>query len=122
MTEVASKTAATHRDRPSPKHQLPFVIEGVPNAGRASSRIVYQHTVQAIGHPMRKIPMSVQMDHPIAESILELQRMYYEVEAERDGHLKQIDDLTTENVMLKRQIEESANKAKYAERNKGNGK
>lgn len=118
MTQAfaTAEIAATHRDRPTAKTILPFVIEGVPNAGRASSRLVYQHEVQPIGMPKKFVPMSVQMDHPIAISIMALQSMYYEVEAERDGHLKQIDDLTTENVLLKRQIEETANKAKHAER------
>ncbi len=115
MTEIAPEVVATHRDRPTAKVQLPFVVIG----GR-HPLIEYSYRVDEIKEG--SIKMSIPMSHSISQPVLELQRMFCEVQAERDGHLKQIDDLTTENLLLKRQVEEAGNKAKYAERKKENGK
>jgi len=112
-----SEVAATHRERPTSKAMTPFTVEPGNNG-----RVYFMHSFLGLDGKMNKTPWYIIRTDPVAAPILALQSMYFAVEAERDGHLKQIDELTTENLLLKRQIEETANKARYAERKKENGK
>ena len=120
-TPIAIKS--THQDRPTAKMQLPFRIIG----GRYPT-IEWDQAVLLPNKTRSNVVMSLPIEdssfgNQIGLRVKELCEMYHAVENQVDGLLASVDILTTEKVMLEREVEKLQNQLSEALRTKGtNGK
>ena len=125
----------THRDRPTPKTQLPFIhVEGsnppqlmyygtvdtLASAPQTGPRLSYQRI-------KRKIPYRIDVggkddSNPLGACIAEIMQLFWAKEAEVDGLLARIDGLESEKVTANSELVSLRAKVAELERQKAGKK
>lgn len=131
----------THNQRPTPKTELPFrVVEGsnpllleyFGEVNVSDDEMVYHPSgnsrLLSTVHKRKKIIYNISVTqqfvnlpdaNPLGWRILELMRMFWEKEAQVDGLLAKIDDLTTANKLQEGEITKLTNQLREIKSRKG---